>query len=346
MSLSTPLTALTAASTVASIVGKSARAGAAPKSMPPMTMPIAVEAARVSFRIDLSSECALRDIRQAVSGRRGAGAVDVKAAAGRPDANADCRDRRAASTKGQFRAGKTAAEPAEAEIEAADREPALHPAEERVPGLLHEVADLALDRLQQVGRVEQVGDQVEPDPIEEVVEAGQRGHALGRVDIAVVRLDPGVQPIDACLGDCGAAGAARARGLSPHGVAVRRARNQSYQAECCEPPHQASPSRAVWHAAWSAAMRSGANMRRSRARRVTAAIAARSAALLLSSPPRSVEITIRRSGRSISASQCKSCIRRAAPSCAMTARRSSRMGACLRAVERPCNFPEASSSRI
>src|SRR6516164_10433844 len=244
-----------------------------------MTMPIAVEAAKVCLRMSLSSERALRDVRQGVSGRRGTGAVDVEAAAGRSGADADGRDRRPAATKGQFRARETAAEPAETEIETADREPALHLAEERIPGLLHEVADFPLDRLQQVGGVEQVGDQVEPDAVEEVVEAGQRGHALGRVDIAVVRLDPGVQPIDACLGDCGAAGAARARGLSPHGVAVRRARNQSYQAECCEPPHQASPSRAVWHAAWSAAMRSGANMRRSRARRVTAAIAARSAAL-------------------------------------------------------------------
>src|SRR6516162_7401450 len=213
MSLSTPLTAFTAASTVASIVGKSARAGAALNRMPPITMPIAV-AAMANLRIELTSERALRDIRQAVSGRCGAGAVDVEAAAGRPDADADRPDRRPAATEGQFRAGEAAAEPAETEIEARDREPALDLAEERVPGLLHEVADLALDRLQQIGGVEQVGDQIEPDAVEKVVEAGQRGHALGRIDVAVVGLNAGVQPIDTGLGDCGAAGAARGRGLS------------------------------------------------------------------------------------------------------------------------------------
>src|SRR6516162_696087 len=125
MSLSTPLTALTAASTVASIVGKSARAGVALNRTPPMTIPIAVEAARLKFRISVSSERALRDIRQAVSGRCGTGAVDVEAAAGRPDADADRPDRRPAATEGQFRAGEAAAEPAETEIEARDREPAL-----------------------------------------------------------------------------------------------------------------------------------------------------------------------------------------------------------------------------
>src|SRR6516164_5957252 len=152
MSLSTPLTALTAAATVASIVGKSARAGAALNRIPPMTMPIAVEPARVSFRIDVSSERALWEVGQGVSGRRGAGAVDVEAAAGRAGADADRRDRRAAATKGKFRAGESAADPAKAEIEAADRQPALHLAEERIPGLLHEVADLAFDRLQQIDR--------------------------------------------------------------------------------------------------------------------------------------------------------------------------------------------------
>src|SRR6516162_229520 len=182
MSLSTPLTAFTAASTVASIVGKSARAGAALNRMPPITMPIAV-AAMVSLRIELSSERALRDIRQAVSGRCGAGAVDVEAAAGRPHADADRRNRRPA-TEGQFRAGEAAAEPAETEIEARDREPALDLAEKRGPGLLHEVADLALDRLQQIGGVEQVGDQVESNAVEEIVEARQRGHALGSIDVA------------------------------------------------------------------------------------------------------------------------------------------------------------------
>src|SRR5438093_13584480 len=114
-----------------------------------MTMPIAVEAARLKLRISISSERALRDVRRAVSGRRGTGAVDVKAAAGRSGADADGRDRRAAATEGQFRAREAAAEPAEAEIEAGDREPALHFAEERAPGLLHEVADLPLDCLQQ-----------------------------------------------------------------------------------------------------------------------------------------------------------------------------------------------------
>src|SRR6516164_4708943 len=144
-----------------------------------MTMPIAVEAAKVCLRMSLSSERALRDVRQGVSGRRGTGAGDVEAAAGRPGANADRRDRRPAATKGQFRAREAAAEPAETEIEAADREPALHLAEQRGPGLLHKVADLPFDRLQQIGGVEQVGDQVQPDTVEEVVEAGQRGHARG-----------------------------------------------------------------------------------------------------------------------------------------------------------------------
>src|ERR1700751_2617576 len=116
-------------------------------------MPIAVDAARGSFRIDVSSECTLRDIRQTVSGRRGAGAIDVEAAAGRPAAAADRRDRRTAGTERQFRAGKAAPEPAETEIEAGDCEPALHLPEQRRPGLLHEVADLALDRLQQIGGI-------------------------------------------------------------------------------------------------------------------------------------------------------------------------------------------------
>src|SRR6516162_515093 len=334
MSLSTPLTALTAASTVASIVGKSARAGAASNRMPPITMPIAVEAARVSLHIDVSSECALWDIRQAVSARRGAGAVDVEAAAGRPHADADRRDRRAAATEGEFRAGQAAAKPAEAEIEAADREPALHLPEERIPGLLHEIADLALDRLQQIGRVEQVGDQVQSDAIEEVVEAGQRGHALGRIDVAVVGLNPGVQSIDTRLGDCGAAGAARGRGLRPHGVTERRADNQGGENECRGPAHQTPPSRAVSHAAWSAAMRSAEKMRRSSAWRVAAAIAARSASPAASSAPIRAEMTAGRSGRPISASQCRSRISRAAPSWAMTARRSSRSGASLMAADR------------
>src|SRR6266571_3093643 len=118
-----------------------------------MAIPIAVAAAKVSLRMSLSSERALRDVRQAVPGRRGAGAVDVEAAAGRSGADADRRDRRAAATEGQFRAREAAPEPAEAEIEAGDREAALHLAEERAPGLLHEVADLPLDRLQQVGGV-------------------------------------------------------------------------------------------------------------------------------------------------------------------------------------------------
>src|SRR5689334_4016153 len=113
MSLSTLLTALTAASTVASIVGKSAWAGAALNRTPPMTIPAAL--ARVSLRMAVSSERAARDIRQAVSGRRGAGAVDIKAAAGRPDADADRRNRRAAPTERQFRAGQTPAKAAEAE---------------------------------------------------------------------------------------------------------------------------------------------------------------------------------------------------------------------------------------
>src|SRR6516165_4792101 len=333
MSLSTPLTASTAAATVASIVGKSARAGVTPSRIPPTTMPIAV-AAMANLRIELTSECALRDIRQAVSGRCGAGAVDVEAAAGRPDADADRPDRRPAATEGQFRAGEAAAEPAETEIEARDREPALDLAEERVPGLLHEVADLALDRLQQIGGVEQVGDQIEPDAVEKVVEAGQRGHALGRIDVAVVGLNPGVQSIDTRLGDCGAAGAARGRGLRPHGVTERRADNQGGENECRGPAHQTPPSRAVSHAAWSAAMRSAEKMRRSSAWRVAAAIAARSASPAASSAPIRAEMTAGRSGKPISASQCNSRISRAAPSWPMTARRSSRSGASLMAADR------------
>src|SRR5271163_4674436 len=99
-----------------------------------MTTPIAVAAAMVRLRMSVSSERALRNVRQAVSGRRGTGAVDVEAAAGRSGADADRRDRRPAATEGQFRAREAATEPAEAEIEAGDREPALHPAEERGPG--------------------------------------------------------------------------------------------------------------------------------------------------------------------------------------------------------------------
>src|SRR5258708_1985961 len=104
-----------------------------------MTMPLAAEAARVSLRMLVSSERALRDVRQAVSGGGVTGAVEVEAAAARPGADADRGDRRAAASEGQFRARETAAEPAEAEIEAGDREPALHLAEERGPGLLHKV---------------------------------------------------------------------------------------------------------------------------------------------------------------------------------------------------------------
>src|ERR1700736_1076196 len=107
-----------------------------------MTMPSAAAAARGDLRISVSSERALRDIRQAVSGRRGTGAVDVEAAAGRPDADADRRDRRAAATEGEFRTREATAEPAEAEIESGNREAALHLAEQRVPALLHEIADL------------------------------------------------------------------------------------------------------------------------------------------------------------------------------------------------------------
>src|SRR5260370_728354 len=75
-----------------------------------------------SLGMSISSQGDLRDARKAVTGRSGTGAVVVEAAAGRSGADADRRDRRAGATEGHFRAGEAAAEPAEAKIEAGDRE--------------------------------------------------------------------------------------------------------------------------------------------------------------------------------------------------------------------------------
>jgi hypothetical protein len=79
--------------------------------------------------------------------------------------------------------------------------PALSLADRLAPDLRQLVADLALDGVQEVLRIEEIGDDVEPRAFEEIVEAGEGLDALRLWDVGVVGVDARCGGIGCALGD-------------------------------------------------------------------------------------------------------------------------------------------------